>query len=42
MVVAAPEIADFAGGTITKVIVDVSGESYIDLKLEAMAAFKRD
>jgi hypothetical protein len=29
-------------GTIKKVIVDVSGESYVDLELEAMAAFKRD
>ncbi len=32
----------FTGGTIKKVIVDVSGESYLDLELEAMAAFKRD
>ena len=32
----------FTGGTIRKVIVDVSGESYVDLELEAMAAFKRD
>jgi arylsulfatase len=32
----------FTGGTIKKVIVDVSGESYVDLELEAMAAFKRD
>ena len=32
----------FTGGTIKKVIVDVSGESYVDLELEAIAAFKRD
>jgi hypothetical protein len=32
----------FTGGTIKKVIVDVSGEAYVDLELEAMAAFKRD
>jgi arylsulfatase len=32
----------FSGGTINKVIVDISGESYVDLELEAMAAFKRD
>ncbi len=32
----------FSGGTIYKVIVDLSGESYVDLELEAMAAFKRD
>jgi arylsulfatase len=32
----------FTGGNIKKVIVDVSGESYVDLELEAMAAFKRD
>jgi arylsulfatase len=32
----------FTGGQIYKVIVDVSGESYVDLELEAMAAFKRD
>ena len=32
----------FTGGTINKVIVDVSGESYIDLEMEAIAAFKRD
>jgi hypothetical protein len=42
MVAAAPVTAYFAGGTITKVIVDVSGESNVDLELEAMAAFKRD
>jgi arylsulfatase len=46
----APVTADYAGyhpwafkgGTIKKLIVDVSGESYLDLELEAMAAFKRD
>jgi arylsulfatase len=32
----------FTGGTIKKVIVDVSGEAYIDLEMEAIAAFKRD
>lgn len=32
----------FSGGTIKKVIVDVSGEHYVDLELEAIAAFKRD
>ena len=32
----------FSGGTINKVIVDVSGEAYVDLELEAIAAFKRD
>ena len=32
----------FTGGTISKVIVDVSGEHYVDLELEAIAAFKRD
>ena len=32
----------FIGGKIYKVIVDDSGESYIDLTLEALAAFKRD
>jgi hypothetical protein len=30
------------GGTIKKVIVDVSGEAYVDLENEAIAAFKRD
>ena len=30
------------GGTIKKVIVDVSGQAYIDLEMEAIAAFKRD
>jgi len=32
----------FSGGTIKKVIVDVSGEAYVDLELEAMAMFKRE
>ena len=32
----------FTGGTIKKVIVDVSGEAYIDLEMEAIAAMKRD
>jgi arylsulfatase len=32
----------FTGGTIDKVLVDVSGEAYIDLEKEAIAAFKRD
>jgi arylsulfatase len=32
----------FTGGTIGKVIVDVSGEAYHDLELEAIAAMKRD
>ena len=46
----APVTPDFAGdhpwaltgGTIKKVIVDVSGETYIDLEMEAIAAMKRD
>jgi arylsulfatase len=32
----------FTGGTINRVLVDVSGEAYIDLEMEAIAAFKRD
>jgi hypothetical protein len=32
----------FTGGTIKKALVDVSGESYIDLEMEAIAAMKRD
>jgi arylsulfatase A-like enzyme len=32
----------FSGGTIRKVIVDVSGEAYKDLEKEAIAAMKRD
>lgn len=32
----------FTGGTIRKVVADVSGEAYIDLEMEAIAAMKRD
>ena len=32
----------FTGGKIKKVVVDISGEAYVDLELGAMAAFKRD
>ena len=32
----------FSGGTITRVIIDVSGEAYIDLEKEAMAMMERD
>ena len=32
----------FTGGTIKKLIVDVSGEPYVDLDKEARAAMKRD
>ena len=32
----------FAGGTIKKLIIDLSGEAYVDLEMEAMAAMKRD
>jgi arylsulfatase len=32
----------FSGGTITKVTADVSGEAYIDLEKEMIAAMKRD
>jgi arylsulfatase A-like enzyme len=32
----------FKGGTIQKVVVDVSGDHYVDLELEAMKAFKND
>ena len=32
----------FKGGSITKVIADVSGEAYVDLEKEAIAAMKRD
>jgi arylsulfatase len=32
----------FTGGTINKVLVDVSGKPYSDLEMEAIAAFKRD
>jgi arylsulfatase len=30
------------GGTIAKVLVDVSGEAYKDLEKDAIAAFERD
>jgi arylsulfatase len=32
----------FTGGTIKTVMLDVSGESYVDLEMEAIAAMKRD
>jgi arylsulfatase len=32
----------FTGGTIDKVIADVSGEAYADLEKEFIAAMKRD
>ena len=32
----------FTGGTIHKVIIDVSGEPVVDLQKEAQAAFARD
>ena len=32
----------FKGGTIQKVVIDVSGDHYVDLELEAMKAFKND
>jgi len=32
----------FTGGTISEVIVDVSGEAYVDLELEALGMMKRD
>ena len=32
----------FAGGTIRDVTVDVSGDAYVDMELEALAAMKRD
>jgi arylsulfatase A-like enzyme len=32
----------FTGGDIKKLVVDVSGESYVDLEMEAIAAMKRD
>ena len=31
-----------AGGTIERVIVDVSGEAYLDVEKEAMAMMRRD
>jgi arylsulfatase A-like enzyme len=33
---------EFGGGTINNVVVDVSGEPYVDLELEALAAMHRD
>ncbi len=33
---------EFTGGTIHEVIVDVSGEQYVDLELEALGMMKRD
>ncbi len=33
---------EFRGGTVSDVIVDVSGEAYVDLELEALAAMHRD
>jgi arylsulfatase len=32
----------FAGGTIAKAVIDVSGEAFVDLAVEAAAAFARD
>jgi arylsulfatase len=32
----------FTGGTIRRAIVDVSGEPYVDLELEALALMKRE
>ena len=32
----------FTGGTIREVVVDVSGDAYVDMELEAIAAMKRD
>jgi arylsulfatase len=32
----------FEGGTIRRVIVDVSGEHYVDLEMEALAMMKRE
>jgi hypothetical protein len=32
----------FTGGTIKEAIVDVSGEHYVDLELEALALMKRE
>jgi arylsulfatase len=33
---------EFTGGTIKEAVVDVSGESYVDLELEALAVMKRE
>jgi arylsulfatase len=32
----------FTGGTIKETIIDVSGEHYVDLELEALAMMKRE
>ena len=32
----------FTGGTIKEAVVDVSGEHYVDLELEALAMMKRE
>jgi hypothetical protein len=32
----------FSGGTITEAIVDVSGDQYLDVELEALAMMKRE
>ena len=32
----------FAGGTIQEVIVDVSGEPYVDIEKEALALMRRE
>jgi len=32
----------FSAGDIKKLVVDVSGEAYVDLEMEALAAMKRD
>jgi len=32
----------FSGGTIKRLIIDLSGEAYVDLEVEAAAAMKRD
>ena len=32
----------FIGGTIKEVIVDVSGDQYVDLEMEALAMMKRE
>jgi arylsulfatase len=32
----------FTGGTISRAIVDVSGDQYVDLEMEALAMMKRE
>jgi hypothetical protein len=32
----------FAGGTLKEAIVDISGERFVDLELEALAMLKRE